>query len=106
MINIRKLLRYSNFFSSIPSQTGEILLKNVIETANIIKKNRVEYELVSLGVEKVAGLYHSQNKNRWYDRSPSLTMAMNVLTAMNEEDFLNVVDTLFLILFHDEIKNI
>ena len=33
-------------------------------------------------------------------------MAMNVLTAMNEEDFLNVVDTLFLILFHDEIKNI
>ncbi|HIZ27958.1 MAG TPA: hypothetical protein H9673_02055 [Candidatus Adamsella sp.] len=101
-----KIIKILELLQQYPESDREILLKNVIETANIIKKNRVEYELVSLGVEKVAGLYHSQNKNRWYDRSPSLTMAMNVLTAMNEEDFLNVVDTLFLILFHDEIKNI
>lgn len=101
-----KIIKILDLLRDYPESDREILLQNVIEAANIIKKNRDEYELVSLGVDKVTGLYHCQNRNRWYDHSPSLTMAMNVLTVMSEEDFLNVVDSLFMILFQDNIKNI
>ncbi len=77
----------------------EIILKDVIDAANIIKKNRAESEFISIGADKVTGLYHAQNKNRWYDKSQTLNLAMNVLTVMVEEDFVNVTDTLFETLF-------
>lgn len=46
-----KIIKILELLHQYSESDREILLRNVIETANIIKKNRVEYELVSLGVE-------------------------------------------------------
>lgn len=77
----------------------EILIKDIVEIANTVKKNRTDSELISLGIDKIKGIMHSENKQRWYDQSRILYMFMNTLSTMKEEDFENVIDSLFASLY-------
>lgn len=77
----------------------EFLLKDIIETAGTLKKNRVDSELISLGIDKIKCIMQAENKQRWYDQRGDLYLFMNSLSTMKEEDFSNVIDALFTSLY-------
>jgi len=73
----------------------EFTMDEVIQTALTLKKSRIELELISLGIKKIKGIMHSENKQRWYDKNRTLYIVMNSLSAMKEEDFKNIIDALY-----------
>lgn len=73
----------------------EYVMQDVLLTAMTVKKSRSESELISLGIEKIKGIMHSELKQRWYDKSPMLYTVMNSLAAMKEEDFGNIIEALY-----------
>ncbi len=74
----------------------EKLLENVVEIANQIKAiHRDENEPpLSLGIERVLGLYQSSNSRRWYDKNDDLCRAIQTLSTLPKEDFLNIMEGL------------
>lgn len=73
----------------------EIVMNEVLQTAMSVKKSRTESELISLGIVKIKGIMHSENKQRWYDKNRILYIVMNSLSAMKEEDFKDIIDALY-----------
>lgn len=72
------------------------LSSDIIDIANQIKiMHREEDEPpLSIGVERVLGLYQSINSRRWYDRQIDLDCAMKTISTLPEEDFLNIMEGL------------
>lgn len=72
------------------------LSKDVIDIANQIKSiHREEDEPpLSIGLERVLGLYQSSNSRRWYDKQKDLNIAMKTISTLPEEDFLNIMEGL------------
>lgn len=73
----------------------DFVMDEVLETAMALKKSRTETELISLGIQKIKGIMHSENKQRWYDQNRTLYIVMNSLSAMKEDDFKNIIDALY-----------
>ncbi len=72
------------------------LSNDVITIANQIKTmHREEDEPpLSIGIERVLGLYQSSNSRRWYDKQKDLSNAMKTISTLPEEDFLNIMEGL------------
>lgn len=72
------------------------LSKDIIEIANQIKTIHKEEDEppLSIGIERVLGLYQSSNSRRWYDRQKELNLAMKTISTLPEEDFLNIMEGL------------
>ena len=49
---------------------------------------------LSLGINRVIGLYQSSNGRRWYDKSDSLGFAMKAMSTLPESDFRNIMEGL------------
>ena len=49
---------------------------------------------LSLGIDRVIGLYQSSNGRRWYDKSDSLGFALKAMSTLPESDFKNIMDGL------------
>ncbi|MEI8376990.1 MAG: hypothetical protein WCF95_00470 [bacterium] len=73
----------------------DMVMEEVLQAAMTVKRTRSETELISLGIEKIKGVMHSENKRRWYDKNRTLYMVMNSVTAMKEDDFENIMDALY-----------
>lgn len=73
----------------------EIVMDEVLQAAMTVKKTRSESELISLGIVKIKGIMHSENKRRWYDKNNVLYTVMNSLTAMKEDDFKDITEALY-----------
>ncbi len=80
----------------------EMIMEEVLQTAMTVKKTRSETELISLGIKKIKGIMHSENKRRWYDRNRTLYIVMNSLSAMKEDDFKNIIDALYESLYQSD----
>ena len=76
--------------------TKRRLSKDIIEVANQIKALHREEEEpeLSIGLERVLGLYQSQNKRRWYDKNKELSAAIKTISTLPEEDFVNIMEGL------------
>lgn len=72
------------------------LTNDVISIANQIKAIHKEEEEppLSIGLERVLGLYQSSNSRRWYDKQKDLDSAMKSISTLPEEDFLNIMEGL------------
>lgn len=72
------------------------LANDIIEIANQIKiMHREEDEPpLSIGVERVLGLFQSCNSRRWYDKQKDLSAAMKTIATLPQEDFLNIMEGL------------
>ena len=72
------------------------LSNDIIDIANQIKSiHREEDEpTLSIGLERVLGLYQSANSRRWYDRKVDLGTAMRTISTLPEDDFLNIMEGL------------
>lgn len=74
------------------------LSKDLVEIIKQIKELRKEGETdnsVSLGIERVLGLYQqSANERRWYDTCTELGYALKTMSTLPTEDFLNILEGL------------
>lgn len=83
-------------FKTLDRASRVRLSNDVIEIANQIKSmHREEDEpTLSIGLERVLGLYQSSNSRRWYDRQRDLDSAMRTISTLPEDDFLNIMEGL------------
>lgn len=47
---------------------------------------------VSIGIERVLGLYKISNARRWYDKVSVLSYAMKTMATLPKEDFYNIME--------------
>ena len=58
-----------------------------------IKDMREEDESdVSLGIDRVFGLYKISNARRWYDKVSILSYALKTMSTLPKEDFFNIME--------------
>lgn len=72
------------------------LSEDIIDIANQIKSIHREEEEppLSIGIERVLGLYQTSNSRRWYDKQKHLSNAIKTISTLPEEDFLNIMEGL------------
>ena len=51
-----------------------------------------ENQEVSIGIDRVLGLYKISNSRRWYDKVSILSYAMKTMSTLPKEDFYNIMD--------------
>ncbi|MBQ3311545.1 hypothetical protein IJG72_05655 [bacterium] len=82
---------------SMDSESRKRISKDLVEIIAQIKELRKEESdtVLSLGIERVLGLYQqSANSRRWYDNNSDLRYALKTLSTLPEEDFLNIMEGL------------
>ncbi len=47
---------------------------------------------ISLGIDRVLGLYKLSNSRRWYDKVSILSYAMKTMSTLPQEDFYNIME--------------
>lgn len=85
-----------NILKKLDKASRTKLSSDIIDIANQIKTmHREEDEPpLSIGIERVLGLYQSTNSRRWYDRQIDLDCAMKTISTLPQEDFLNIMEGL------------
>ena len=53
-----------------------------------------EEQDVSIGIDRVLGLYKLSNSRRWYDKVSILSYALETMTTLPKEDFYNIMEGL------------
>ena len=51
-----------------------------------------ENQEVSIGIDRVLGLYKISNSRRWYDKVSILSYAMKTMSTLPKEDFYNTME--------------
>jgi len=49
---------------------------------------------ISIGIDRVLGLYKISNSRRWYDKVSILSYAMKTMSTLPKEDFYNIMEGL------------
>ena len=49
---------------------------------------------ISLGIDRVLGLYKISNSRRWYDKVSILSYALKTMSTLPKEDFYNIMEGL------------
>lgn len=57
-----------------------------------IEEDEDENAEVSLGIDRVLGLYKISNSRRWYDKVSVLSYAMKTMSTLPKEDFYNIME--------------
>ena len=71
------------------SQDLTTVVKQIKELHN---EDEDEEQDVSLGIDRVLGLYKISNSRRWYDKVSVLSYAMKTMSTLPKEDFYNVME--------------
>lgn len=51
-----------------------------------------EEQDVSIGIDRVLGLYKLSNSRRWYDKVSVLSYALKTMSTLPQEDFYNIME--------------
>ena len=51
-----------------------------------------EEQDVSIGIDRVLGLYKISNSRRWYDKVSVLSYALKTMSTLPQEDFYNIME--------------
>ncbi len=70
------------------------LAKDLTAFVRQIKEIREEDEEsdVSIGIDRVLGLYKISNSRRWYDKVSILSYALKTMSTLPKEDFYNIME--------------
>ncbi len=81
------------------------IAREVIKVIDVIRANNRERDEVplSLGLDRVLGLYKEQNKRRWYDNSMPLSRIFKTASCLSDEDFQNIMQGISISL-RNEVK--
>jgi len=82
-----------DYLQDLPIRSHYDIAREVIKVIEIIKANNREREELplSLGIDRVLGLYQEQNKRRWYDNSLPISRIFKTASCMSDEDFHNIM---------------
>ena len=93
--------RTIKLLENLSEEEKEALSQSLITIVNQIKDfHRDDYDdetkepPLSLGLNRVMGLYQSSNGRRWYDKADSFGFAMKAMSTLPEADFKNIMDGL------------
>ena len=69
------------------------IAREVIKVIDAIRANNRDRDEIplSLGLDRVLGLYKEQNKRRWYDNSMPLSRIFKTASCLPDEDFQNIM---------------
>ena len=70
--------------------------ENVISIASSIKaiKREKDEVPVSLGIERVVGLYQQSNRRRWYDKHGEISGVMQTMSTLSEDEYHGIMEAL------------
>ena len=73
------------------------IAREVLKIIEVIKQNSRELEEppLSLGVDRVLGLYSQNYKRRWYDRNLPINRIFKSASSLQDEDFQNIMQGMF-----------
>ena len=80
------------------------IAQDITSISNAIKATHSEKEIdmpVSIGLDRVIGLYQSYHMRRWYDKYPYLNRAILTMSTLPEEDYKNIMEGICDSLFQD-----
>lgn len=85
-----------DIFRNLDRESRQRLASDIIDIANQIKEMHREEEEpeLSIGIERVLGLYQSSYQRRWYDKQRDLNQAFRVISTLPSEDFHNIMEGL------------
>ena len=66
------------------------VVKQIKDLHNEEEEN--EEQEISLGIDRVLGLYKISNSRRWYDKVSVLSYAMKTMSTLPKEDFYNIME--------------
>lgn len=94
--NHSETLEVLDLLKHLDEISKEKLSNDVIDIANQIKSiHREEPEpVLSIGIKRVLGLYQSSNARRWYDKNADLSCAIQTISTLPKDDFLNIMEGL------------
>ncbi len=90
---IELLKKLDNRTMKLLSKDLSTIVKQIKELREESKKED-EDEEISLGIQRVLGLYQSENARRWYDKKPEINYAMRSMSTLQKEDFYNIMEGL------------
>ena len=95
--NNNKTIEAFEILKKLDTNSKRRISKDLIEIVKQIKDLHKEEEepALSLGIERVLGLYQqSVNERRWYDTNSDLKYALKTMSTLPTEDFLNIMEGL------------
>jgi len=84
------------------------IAREVLPVVESIKEHNRELDEVplSLGLDRVLGLYQEYHKRRWYDKSLPVARVFKSASSMPQEDFQNIMEGISMALCFDDSGNI
>ncbi len=78
---------------TMPMRSHYDIAREVVRVVESIKVHNREAEEIplSLGLERVLGLYQEGNKRRWYDNSLPVSRIFKTASTLSNEDFQNIM---------------
>ena len=67
-------------------------LTAVVKQIKELHEENEEEDNISLGIDRVLGLYKLSNSRRWYDKASILSYAMKTMSTLPKEDFYNIME--------------
>ncbi len=79
-----------NLHKTIQSKLSD----DIINVASAIKTVHRENDTapLSIGLERVLGLYQSNKGRRWYDKNPDLSVAIKTISTLPQSDYENIME--------------
>ena len=73
------------------------LCNDIINVASAIKTVHRENDTapLSIGLERVLGLYQTNKGRRWYDKNPDLSVAIKTISTLPESDCKNIMEGIY-----------
>lgn len=84
-----------NLLKQLDFKSQYRIAQDIMSVASAIKTAHKEEDAeqpLSIGLDRVLGLYQSGNMRRWYDKYPYLNQAIMTISTMSEEDYINIMD--------------
>ncbi|MBQ7287973.1 MAG: hypothetical protein IJW73_09450 [Candidatus Gastranaerophilales bacterium] len=80
------------------------IAREVLKIIDAIKANTRELDEppLSIGVERVLGLYSQNYKRRWYDKNLPINRIFKSASSLQDEDFQNIMQGMFTSLRDDD----
>ena len=78
-------------------QTHYDIAREVLKIIEAIKQNTRELDEppLSIGLERVLGLYSQNNKQRWYDKNLPVGRIFKSASCLQEQDFQNIMQGMY-----------
>ena len=85
-------------------QSNYDIAREVLKIIDPIKANTRELDEppLSIGVERVLGLYSQNYKRRWYDKNLPINRIFKSASSLQDEDFQNIMQGMFTSLRDDD----